>query len=370
MDTKPAHFVAIVGGAVAGSVAAEMLAQNGIKVAVFEQSARPYGKIEDGLPKWHLKLRLQEEKKIDSRLDHPNVFFVPNTRLGRDLGFHELLRWGFSAILLANGAWRDRPLPLPGIDRFVGSGLVYQNELVRWFNHYHEPDYAGPQHHIPDGAIIVGGGLASLDVVKIVMLETTARALREHGVNIDVVELEHASIRDVLARHKLTLAALGLRGCTLYYRRRLEDMPLAPMPAEASAERRKNVFQARRKILRNFQAKFLFQVQPCRAPTGVLEEGGRLAGLVFSQTRVEEGRVHILPGTETPVPAPLVVSSIGSLPEPIPGLAMKGDLYDLRDPATGQLNGFENVFALGNVVTGEKAISKRPSNTAVRWPAM
>ncbi len=66
MELYPTHFVAVIGGAVAGSEAAFNLGQRGIKVVVFEQNPRPYGKIEDGLPKWHVKLQAKEESKIDA----------------------------------------------------------------------------------------------------------------------------------------------------------------------------------------------------------------------------------------------------------------------------------------------------------------
>ncbi len=140
----PGHFVAIIGGAVAGSEAAHRLAQRGIYCAVFEQHDLPYGKIEDGLPVWHVKLRQREEEKIDERLCDPHVFFIPHTKLGEDFHFYDLVHnWGFSAVLLANGAWRDRPLPLRGIDEYVGKGFEYQNPLVAWFNHRHDPRYEG-----------------------------------------------------------------------------------------------------------------------------------------------------------------------------------------------------------------------------------
>ncbi|MBV8729643.1 MAG: NAD(P)-binding protein, partial [Acidobacteriia bacterium] len=102
MPDSKRHFIAIVGGAIAGSVAAEILADSGIRVAVFEQNKRPYGKIEDGLPRWHAEQRRQEYARIDARLRKPGVFFVPCTRLGRDIDFHDLCqRWGFSAVVLA-----------------------------------------------------------------------------------------------------------------------------------------------------------------------------------------------------------------------------------------------------------------------------
>ncbi len=59
MPKRGQYFVAIVGGAVSGSVAAEILADEGIQVAVIEQNSRPYGKIEDGLPRWHIEQRKQ-----------------------------------------------------------------------------------------------------------------------------------------------------------------------------------------------------------------------------------------------------------------------------------------------------------------------
>ena len=49
---SPQHVVLIVGGAAAGSEAASRLAQQGVLCFVIEQNDRPYGKIEDGLPRW------------------------------------------------------------------------------------------------------------------------------------------------------------------------------------------------------------------------------------------------------------------------------------------------------------------------------
>ena len=63
MGNSSHHFVAIFGGAVAGSEAAFQMANRGFRVVVFDQNTLPYGKIEDGLPKWHDKLRDKEEGK-------------------------------------------------------------------------------------------------------------------------------------------------------------------------------------------------------------------------------------------------------------------------------------------------------------------
>src|SRR5487761_2194429 len=119
------YYVAIVGGAVSGSVSAELLADHGIRVAVFEQNKRPYGKIEDGLPRWHAEQRRREYRRIDARLSKPGIQFIPSVKLGQDVSFQDLCdRWGFSAVILANGAWRDRDLGVPGAEQYVGKGLL------------------------------------------------------------------------------------------------------------------------------------------------------------------------------------------------------------------------------------------------------
>jgi NADPH-dependent glutamate synthase beta subunit-like oxidoreductase len=353
MEWIPGHVVAIVGGAVAGSEAAYRLSQRGIYSVVFEQNALPYGKIEDGLPMWHVKLRDQDESKIDEKLTQPRVFFVPRVRLGRELNFLDLVHhWGFSAVLLANGAWRDRSLPIPGINEYIGNGLVLQNPLVQWFNHKHEPNYNGPRFDVHDNALVIGGGLASLDVVKILMLETVLAALQKRGIAADLLTLEHETISKFLQGHNLTLEALGLQGCLLTYRRRIIDMPLADAPKDAPPERLQKVYQGREKILQNFQAKYLFRFMELTAPVDKLVENGRLVGLKLARTEIQNGRAVIMPGSEFEYRTPMVVSSIGSIPEVISGVPMDGELYKIRNQDTGQFEAFDHVFGLGNVVTG------------------
>lgn len=351
MKLHPGHFVAVVGGACAGSEAAAQLANRGIYVAVFEQQALPYGKIEDGLPKWHVKLRDKEEEKINQKLSHPNIFYIPNTKLGRDISFQELVNeWGFSAVMLASGAWRDRPLPIEGIDAYHGKGFYYQNYFVEWFNHYHEPDYNGPQCEIADDAIVIGGGLASIDVCKILMLETTSRALKERGYNVDVLSLEHKGIPAKLEELGISFEDLNLKGCTLFYRRRAIDMPLAPLPDDPAKQDKAR--EIRQRILQNAMDKYLFKFQECSKPVDKIVENDRLVGIVFRKTKIVDGKVVDIPGSEFEVRSPLVISSIGSIPEPIPGIPSKGELFVVKDENTGQLEGYEHVFALGNAVTG------------------
>ena len=90
-DDSTEHMVAVIGGATAGAEVASRLADRGVAVFVFEQNSRPYGKIEDGLPRWHEALRLKEYRTIDEKLTKRGVHFIPNTKIGADIGFRELV---------------------------------------------------------------------------------------------------------------------------------------------------------------------------------------------------------------------------------------------------------------------------------------
>ena len=354
MIARPYHFAAIVGGAIAGSVAAEILADHGIRVVVIEQNKRPYGKIEDGLPRWHLEQRNQEYSGIDARLKKPGVFFLPCTKLGRDLDFQDLCdNWGFSVVVLANGAWRDRELGIPGAEKFIGKGLVYQNPFIYWYNHKNEEGYTGQRYQAPDEALVVGGGLASIDVVKVLQLENYERALRARGVQTDVYELEKKGVPAVCKMHGIAPEDLGVKGCLLIYRRREQDMPLAQPPENATPEQIAKTEAIRQKMLRLAQEKYLFRTQDRRVATGLLVEDGRLVGLKVAETRVEGRKAEPIAGSEYQLRAPMVISSIGSVPEEIPGVVMKGEYYDFNNKTLPRYVGSDHVFGVGNVVTGQ-----------------
>jgi len=358
----PQHVVVIVGGAVAGSEAAALCARRGILAIVIEQNDRPFGKIEDGLPRWHDKLRRKEYEQIGQNLQQPNVLFVPRTRLGVDLTIEQLTReWRPNAILLASGAWRDRPL-FAGADAYLGRGLVNQNALVYWYNHAHEQGYTGPRFEIPDDAIVVGGGLASIDVVKLINFELYKRALAQRGVATTTLELEHEGIPQLLARHGLTVEQLGVRGVTLYYRREKTAMPLASPPDNATAQQLEKIGQVRAKVMDKVIDKYRVRFEPNHAPLEPLIEGDHVVGMRFQRTRTVDGKLVSLPGEIVDVRSSFVVSSIGSLPLPMPGVPMKGELFDFENFETGRVRGLDHVFGLGNVLTGKGNIKDSRRN--------
>jgi ferredoxin--NADP+ reductase len=349
------HVVAVVGGATAGSEIARLLAERGVQVIVIEQNPRPYGKIEDGLPRWHVQQRLDEYEEINKRLEHPNVHYVPLTKLGVDVGFQELVEgWRPSALVLAHGAWRDRPFPVEGADEFVDRGLIYQNALIYWFNHYPEAAYNGPQYQLIPGMLVVGGGLASIDVVKVIQIEMALRKLAERGITEDMVKFEREGIDPVLAKYNLKWADLGVAPCKLLYRRRVIDMPLSDIPPDAAPKRAEALRNARGKILDKAQRKFLFEFQELRVPTGLIVEGGRMVGIKLSRTEVADGQVRTVPDSAGDLRGDLTISSIGSIPVPLPGVPQKGEVYSYVDQKIGLLMDQPIlVFAAGNVLTGK-----------------
>jgi NADPH-dependent glutamate synthase beta subunit-like oxidoreductase len=298
-------------------------------------------------------LRRKEYETIGASLSLPNVHFVPMTAVGRDVAFRELVSgWGFTAVVLACGAWRDRPLPVEGADAYVDRGLVYQNPFIVWFNHANEKGWRGQVFTPEDGVLVVGGGLASIDVVKVLMLETARKRLAERGVEVPMLQLEVKGIPKVCEAHALRFEDLGLRGCTLFYRRRAEDMPLVEVPEGATPERAEKTLGARRKLLEKAMEKYRFRVEPLCMPDGLLVEDGRLVGLRLRRTRADAGK--IVPTDETfERRGPYVISSIGSIPVPLEGIPMKGELFDFADWELGRLAEYPTVFSTGNVATGK-----------------
>src|SRR6185503_9014766 len=120
----------------------------------------------------------------------------------------------------------------------------------------------------PEGTIVVGGGLASIDVIKVVQLEIYERALRSRGVDATMYELEHKGIPEFCKAHGVNHAELNVKNGILFYRRRVEDMPLAAIPEGAPLEKVKKTQEVRRRLLHKCQEKYLLEFHECHAPVG------------------------------------------------------------------------------------------------------
>ena len=144
---------------------------------------------------------------------------------------------------------------------------------------------------------MVGGGLASIDVVKVLQLESYERALKAKGFQVDMHDLEKKGVPAVCKALGVDPQSLGVKGCLLIYRRRMQDMPLAQPPDNATPEQIAKTEQVRQKLLGLAQDKFLFRVQDRTMTTGLIVENGRLAGLKVVRTKVEGRKADPIPGT-------------------------------------------------------------------------
>ena len=343
--------VLIIGGAVSGSTAVKKLTDEGIRCVVVEQNRMPYGKIEDGLPRWHEKQRISEYFKIDDIISNDLVDFVPLTRIGEDISFEEIYNMGWSCIYFANGAWKDRSFPIKEIEQF--DNFYYQNPFVYWFNHYHESSYNGPKVDIKDDAIVIGGGLASIDVCKITQLELVRQKVESKIENFDIIEMEHKGIPKYLEQYDLKYEDLGIKGTTLVYRRNVENMPLTTIPEDAAPEMVEKRKLARRKILKNTLDKFLFKVAECTQPVGLSYEDNMLNGIEVIENEIIDGKLIAKENSNKILHGNTFISSIGSLPEPIQGIPMDGSTYNIIDEDSGKFDELDKVHGMGNAITGK-----------------
>jgi NADPH-dependent glutamate synthase beta subunit-like oxidoreductase len=109
----------------------------------------------------------------------------------------------------------------------------------------------------------------------------------------------------------------------------------------------------RQKMLRLARDKFLFRIQDRRLTTGIIAENGRLVGLKVTETKIEGRKAEPFPGSEHELRAPLVVSSIGSVPEKLSGINMDGEYYTFAGKEVPRYTAMDRVFGVGNVVTGQ-----------------
>jgi hypothetical protein len=183
------------------------------------------------------------------------------------------------------------------------------------------------------------------------MIELVSNALGKRGIETNLFELERG-IKVVLKKYDLNLSDLEINGCTLVYRRRAQDMPITNRPKNTPEEIEK-AESITIKVLNNFQKKYLFRFEECLSPLQIVEgANGRIKGLVLQKMDVNDGVLKEIPNETKTLTCRSIISSIGSLPEPIDGVPTDGSVYKIEDPVNSKVAGYNNVFAVGNAVTG------------------
>ncbi|MBR74676.1 MAG: hypothetical protein CL872_07065 [Dehalococcoidaceae bacterium] len=108
----------------------------------------------------------------------------------------------------------------------------------------------------------------------------------------------------------------------------------------------------RMKILQKAMDKFLFNFQELVSPKELIINGNKLEGIVLNKTKLIDGKVQVL-DENISINTNQIISSIGSIPEPIEGIQMDGEIYKVENEENGIYDKKKGIFLAGNAVTGK-----------------
>jgi len=174
--------VAVVGAGPAGLSAAWFLGRLGHRVELYDAHEEPGGLLRYGIPSYRLPAEVLAWEA--GLILEGDATFHPGRTLGKNLSWDELS--SHDAVFLAVGAWRSNPLGIEGED-LAADGLAFL-EAVR-------DERASA---ISGKVAVIGGGNTAVDLAR-------------------------------------TLLRLGAEP-TIYYRRRLEDLPALPDEIKEATE--------------------------------------------------------------------------------------------------------------------------------------
>ncbi len=162
------YFVAVVGAGPAGLFGARELANQGVRVAVFNRDIKPGGLAEYGIyPNKHT-MKNGLRKQFRQVLDLPNVEYFGNVTIGEqgDLTLNDLRALGFQAILVTAGAQGTKWLGLPGEHL---TGVYHAKDVVYYYNQL--PPYSQKQFRFGKRCAVVGAGNVMIDIAHYLIRE-------------------------------------------------------------------------------------------------------------------------------------------------------------------------------------------------------
>ena len=162
--------VAIIGSGPAGLSAAYDLIRQGYGVTVYEAAPFAGGMLALGIPSFILPREIiRAEIGMIKAL---GVEIKTNVPIGKVVSLEELRKVGFKAILLATGAHKSSPLPIPGADL---SSVHYALPLLKKANLGEKISFRGK-------VVVIGGGAVAMDAAR------TAKRLGAQEVHVACLE--------------------------------------------------------------------------------------------------------------------------------------------------------------------------------------
>ena len=302
--------VGVIGGGPAGLAAADALRRMGYQVTIYDRHDRIGGLLVYGIPGFKLEKSVVERRV--QLLKDSGVHFRPGTEVGKDISFAEL-RKSHDAVLIATGAYKSRPLTMPGVgvkgvvqalDYLIASNKVGFGDSVPAYDD-------GTLNAQGKNVVVIGGGDTAMDCVR-------------------------------------TAVRQGAKSVKCLYRRDRANMPGSQREvANAEEEGVEFVWMA--------------------SPEAILGDGavsGVRAGRMHLSVADASGRQTPVPieGSAFTLPAELVITALGFDPEDIPskfaqpGLAVTKWGTLTVDDRTKTMTSLDGVFAAGDIVRGPSLV--------------
>lgn len=312
---KPAgERIAIIGSGPAGLAAGHDLALMGFRPTIFEMESVPAGMLYTGVPDYRLPTSLiRAEVAVIEAL---GVEIRCNTEIGKDIAF-EQIRKDFAAVIIAVGAKRSRPLPIPGAEAIgVLGGVDFLRDVA-----------LGKQVELGARVVVIGGGNVAYDVARTVLRQ------EEYDVSRTAARLR------------------GVKEVNLVCLESLEEMPADTVEIIEGSEEgvlRHNSWGPREILVREIEGqKFVRGVRFVRC-VSVYDENRRFA------PKLEESKELVLECDS-------VLLSVGQsadlrfLDAARDGIEMRSPQQIVNDPGTGQTSA-PGVFVAGDIAYGPKLL--------------
>ncbi len=303
------YSVGIIGAGPGGLTTAEYLRAAGHDVHVYDRHDRAGGLLTYGIPGF--KLEKEVVMRRVKRLEEAGIHFHLGFEVGRDASLPEL-REKHDAILIATGVYKARDIKAPGVGT---AGVVAALDYLTASNK------AGFGDHVPaheDGSllatgkdvVVIGGGDTAMDCVR-------------------------------------TAVRQGARSVKCLYRRDRENMPGSQREVQNAEEE---------------GVEFVWLSAPLAFEGTEQVSGVRMTRMRLGQPDASGRRApEPEPGSETSIPAGLVVKALGCDPEDLPGMFGEPALAltrwgTLRVDPKSMMTSLDGVFAAGDIVRGASLV--------------
>lgn len=306
--------IAIIGSGPAGLAAGHDLTLMGFRPTIFEMESVPAGMLYTGVPDYRLPTKLiRAEVAVIEAL---GVEIRCNVEIGKDVSF-EQLRKDFTAVIIAVGAKRSRPLAIPGAEAIgVLGGVDFLRDVA-----------LGKQVELGSRVVVVGGGNVAYDVARTVLRQ------EEYDVSRTAARLR------------------GVKEVNLVCLESLEEMPADTVEIIEGSEEgvlRHNSWGPREILVREVEGrKFVRGVRFVRCAS-VYDENRRFA------PKFDESKEFVLECDS-------VLLSVGQsadlrfLDPARDGIEMRSPQQIVNDPASGQTSA-PGVFVAGDIAYGPKLL--------------